>query len=84
MSESNKVLNYLGMNFDFSVKKKVSISMRHYVDKVIEEFPDPSRKKVISTPATSQLFEVRSNTAKLNPDKKAEVPQDCGAAIVHP
>ena len=36
LTDSNKVLNYLGMNFDFSVKKQVSISMRHYLDKIIK------------------------------------------------
>ena len=36
LSSSNKVLNYLGMDFDFSVKKQVSISMVHYVDKIIK------------------------------------------------
>ena len=62
LTDSNKVLNYLGMDFDFSVKKQVSISMKHYVEKVIKEFPDPLRNKVISTPAT----------AKLNSEKRAK------------
>ena len=35
LTDSNKVLNYLGMDFDFSMKKQVSISMRHYVNKII-------------------------------------------------
>ena len=33
MDKRNKVLNYLGMDCDYSVKGEVSISMRHYVDK---------------------------------------------------
>ena len=49
----NKVLNYLGMNFDYSVKGEVSISIEHYVNKTIDEFPDPLRNKPILTPATS-------------------------------
>ena len=72
LTDSNKVLNYLGMDFDFSVKKQVSISMKHYVEKVIEEFPDPLRNKVISTPATAKLYEVRNEAPKLDPEKKAK------------
>lgn len=70
MSETDKVLNYLSMDSDFSMKKEVRIFMKHYVDKVIKEFPDPLRKKIISTPANAQLFEVRSSTANLYPGKK--------------
>ena len=67
LSETNKVLNYLGMDFDFSVKGEVSISMRHYVDKVIQEFPDLLRNKKIITNATAKLFEVRDGIPKLDP-----------------
>ena len=72
LTDSNKMLNYLGMDFDFSVKKQVSTSMKHYVEKVIKEFPDPLRNKVISTPATVTLYEVRNDAPKLNPEKKAK------------
>ena len=68
--DSNKVLNYLGMDFDFSVKKQVSIFKRHYVDKIIKEFQDPLRNKVISTSATERLYEIRKVAPKLNPEKK--------------
>ena len=54
LTETNKVLNYLGMEFDFSVAKQVSISMRHYVDKIIKEFPDPLRN--------SDIFSCNSKT----------------------
>ena len=43
--------------------------MIHYVDKVIKEFPDPLRNKVISTPATAKLYETREQVPKLNPEK---------------
>ena len=72
LTDSNKVLNYFGMDFDFSVKKQVSISMKYYVEKVLKEFPDPLRNKVISTPATAKLYEVRNDAPKLNPEKKAK------------
>ena len=70
MDEHNKVLNYLGMDFDYSIKGDVSISMRHYVEKIIKEFPDPLRNKVILTPATGKLFAVMPGIPKLCPDKK--------------
>ena len=46
--------------------------MKHYVEKVIKEFPHPLRNKVISTPATAKLYEVRNDAPKLNPEKKAK------------
>lgn len=70
MSGKNKVLNYLGMDFDYSIKGEVRISMKHYVDKTIKGFPDPLRNKVILTPATGKLYEVRPEVPKLCPDKK--------------
>ena len=72
LSPSNMVLNYLGMDFDFSVKGEVSISMRHYVDKIIKGFPGEVRKKKITTPASAKLFEVRSESPTLCPEMKQE------------
>merc|ERR1712197_160515 len=60
----------MGMDFDYSTEGEVSISMRHYVEKTINEFPDPLRNKVILTPATAKLFEIRPGIPKLCPDKK--------------
>ena len=68
--QRGRFLEYLGMDFDFSVKKQVSIFMRHYVDKIIQEFPDPLRNKVISTPTTAKLYEIRNIVPKLNSEKK--------------
>ena len=71
--ESNKVLNCLGMDFGFSVKKQVRISMKHYVDKVIKEFLDAPRKKIIPTPTTLHLFDFRSTTPRLKLGKKKKI-----------
>ena len=60
------MLDYLGMKFDYSVKGEVKISMKHYVDKIIEEYPIELRNKVISTPSTVKLFEVRKDAKKLD------------------
>ena len=35
MDKRNKVLNCLGMDYDYLVKGEVSISMRHYVEKTV-------------------------------------------------
>ena len=64
------MLIYLGMDFNYSVKGEVSISMRKYVEKTIMEFPGPLRNKPILTPAAAKLFEVRPEVPKLNPDRK--------------
>ena len=70
MDERTKVLNCLGIDFDYSTKGEVSISLRHNVDKTINEFPDPLRIKVILTSVTATLYGVRPGIPKLCPDKK--------------
>ena len=65
MDKRTMVLNYLGMDFGYSINGEVSISMRHYVEKTIREFPDPLRNKVILTPATAKLLRVRPEIPKL-------------------
>lgn len=72
LSDNNRRLNYLGMDFDYSVKGEVAISMVQYVEKVIAEFSEAEalRNKIIKTPASAKLFEIRDNVPKLNPIKK--------------
>ena len=53
------------MMFDYSVPGEVKISMMHYVDRIIQEFPIELRKKVVTIPSNSKLFEVRRDTKKL-------------------
>lgn len=67
-SESYKVLKYFGI--DFSVERQVSISMRHYADKIMREFSDLLRNNIISTLATTKLYDIRGNVPNLNPAKK--------------
>ena len=40
-SKETKTLDYLGMQFDMNETGEVKITMKHHVNKVIEEFPDP-------------------------------------------
>ena len=40
------------------------------MDKIIKDFPDSLRTKVISTPGTAKLYEISNNTPKLNLEKK--------------
>ena len=55
LSPSNKVLNYLGMDFDFSVEGEVSISMKHYVNKIIKGFPGKIKQRNGNIPANAML-----------------------------
>ena len=69
MDEITKVLNYLGIDFDYSTKSEVSMAIRHYVEKINREIPDPLRYKVILAPASGKLYKVRPEIQKLCPNK---------------
>ena len=56
--QRGKRLDYLGMNFNFGVKGEVKITMYDHILKILKEFPDPLRNKIVSSPNTSKLFEV--------------------------
>ena len=57
------------MEFDFSSKGKVKIGMAHHIYKVLSMFPDKIRNKVLSSPNVPKLFEVRSGSKELSPEK---------------
>ena len=54
-----KVHNYLGVDFDYSMRGEVKISMIKYLNNVIKEFPKYMPTKHAATPASDHLFKVR-------------------------
>mmetsp|Transcript_14329 Transcript_14329/g.26897 ORF Transcript_14329/g.26897 Transcript_14329/m.26897 type:complete len:121 (-) Transcript_14329:259-621(-) len=56
---------FLGMKICLKENGTVSIDMKEYVKKAIDEFPDDIVKNA-STPATRFLFDVRDDVAKLD------------------
>ena len=58
---------FLGMDFDFSDKHKVKISMRSYIEDMINVFPEEIYKTA-ATPAAAYFFKVR-NIEKLDEEK---------------
>ena len=62
---------YLDMDFDFTEKGVVSVSMINYMKEIVEEFPEEI-KGTVSSPAANNLFEVRPDPVLLN-DKMAEI-----------
>ena len=59
MDDRKKVLNYLGMDFDYSIKGEVSISMRYCENNIISELLNPLRDKAILKPSKAKLYEAR-------------------------
>ncbi len=54
------VHNYLGMIFDFSVKRKVMINMINYIKNIITNFP-VEIMAIRTSPAVDHLFTVRDD-----------------------
>ena len=57
--------DYLGMLLDYSVKGKVKIDMRKYIETILEELPSGFDVEAV-TPAASYLFDVNEACRKLN------------------
>ncbi len=62
---TGKILNYLGMTFDFSFCDELKFIMTQYVSKVIAVFPEEIVAK-LAMHAADHLFEVRDNGRKLD------------------
>ena len=60
-----KVHEYLGMKFDFSVQGQVTVDMREYMSKLIEEFP-VELTKTAPTPAAEDLFSMNNDSPKID------------------
>ena len=67
--ERGRVLNYLGMVFDFSDEGKVRVSMNKYIDELLEEYKDVTG--TAKTPAGEDLFTI-DESATLLGDKDKE------------
>ena len=74
------VLPYVGMNFDFSVKGQVTVSMEGYVKDLIETYPDWSKKT--ASPASSALFTIDEEATLLSPGDK-EILRSAVAKILY-
>lgn len=62
--------DYLGMNLDFTVRGSVTVSMRAYVNDIIDQAPT-EWDDTATTPAANHLFQVNGESPKLDPDKAA-------------
>ena len=68
-----KVHDYLGVDYDYSKKGAVIVSIIKYVKKVIMGFPEAASGSLV-TPAANHLFQVRdSSEENLRPEHKAWV-----------
>ena len=69
--QKGKLLNFIGMTFDYTVTKKVKITMKGYVDDLIEFINKREDfKGIAADPAKSDLFEVQGGS--LLDDKERE------------
>jgi hypothetical protein len=75
--------DYLGMDLDYSLSRKVRVSMIKYIDKVFTDFPEVI-KKSSSTPAADHLFSIRDpeETEKLGKWLNEEQAQHFHHAVV--
>ena len=71
-----KIHDYLGMDLDWSVPGKVTISMIKYVYKILEEFVEVI-KKTAATPARDNLFLVRAE------ELAEQLPEELAVAFHH-
>jgi hypothetical protein len=62
-----KILDFLGMTFDFTARGKAKVTMKHLVDEIIAGCGVIQERK---TPATEDLFETRDTVDKLGPEQR--------------
>ena len=72
--QRGKKLEYLGMDFDFSTKHEVKITMADYIKKLIKDFITSTDMKLndkpITTPASPDLFQIDTAAKKLCDNNK--------------
>ena len=61
-----KIHDYLGVQFDFSQKGKVVMSMDDYIKELLKECPDDLMKGMSASPAGNHLFNVNPDCEKLD------------------
>jgi hypothetical protein len=61
-----KIHDYFGIQFDFSTKGKVAMTMHDYITELIKECPDDLMKGPSTTPAAAHLFSINPACAKLD------------------
>jgi hypothetical protein len=61
--------SYLGMTFDFATKRKVRVTMRGYVDDMVDEY---RVEGFASSPAADDLFHIDPDSPTLPPARLAE------------
>jgi hypothetical protein len=81
VTSRGKVLEYLGMMLDYSIRGKVKLSMYDYIKKIIEEAPE-DMTGTAKTPVTGHLFTINENCEKLI-EKGARFPP-CSSKTVIP
>jgi hypothetical protein len=64
----DKVHEYLGMVFDFTVKGAVTVDMSEYVKTIISEMPADMKGKA-ATPAANHLFDIREDPVPIDQEK---------------
>eukprot|EP00975_Prorocentrum_lima_P064990 12900728-Prorocentrum_lima.AAC.1 len=66
-----KILDYLGMEFDYSSPGEVKISMKAMVEQVLRDYEDiQDAAAAAATPATANLFKVSTNSPPLSKTEK--------------
>ena len=63
-----KVHDYLGMILDYSQAGALKVDMKHFIQAMLEEFPEEIR--TYSTPWTERLFHVDNTSPKLDEEKR--------------
>ena len=61
-----KVHEFLVMKFDYTKKGCVTVSMKKFVNEIIEDFTDYRKYKSETSPDAMVIFTVRDNTDKLD------------------
>lgn len=61
------IVDYLGMDFDYSIPGIVKISMKSMIEQILEDFPTTD---ISRTPASAELFQVDESSPLLDDERK--------------
>ena len=67
---TGQVHNYLGMQFDYSTPGQCTISMRGYIEKLLQDWSDYLHGPEVTTPAPESLFQVNPDAPALSEDDR--------------